>query len=354
MKIDFLIIGQGLAGSLLAWELIKRGKKVMVIDNGKESASSVSAGLINPVSGQRSVKTADVETLLPAAKSYYRELETCFRRPFFQEMPMRRIFQTKTESINCQKRLQQADYLAYLGNLSLSQQQTFGFHCPLGFIEQKQTGRLLTSELLACLRQWLKENNSLRLAELDYSALKINNHIEWQDIHAEQIVFCEGHHGGDNPWFRHLPFKPAKGDILTLKCPVQLPHIIFNFGQWLIPAGTGTARLGATFEWQFSGAEPSLKGKEELLDSLRKQHIDGCHFQVEAHHAAIRPCTKDRQPFLGRHRVYPRASIFNGFGTKGSLQIPWYSQRFTDYLIDRKPLPPACDINRYFANRVFS
>ncbi|MEQ1740807.1 MAG: NAD(P)-binding protein, partial [Methyloglobulus sp.] len=34
MQTDFLIIGQGLAGSLLAWALMQRGCKVVVVDTG--------------------------------------------------------------------------------------------------------------------------------------------------------------------------------------------------------------------------------------------------------------------------------------------------------------------------------
>ena len=69
MIIDYLIIGQGLAGSLLAWELIQRDCKVVIIDNGKENASQVAAGLINPITGMRFVKSTDVDTLLPDSKT---------------------------------------------------------------------------------------------------------------------------------------------------------------------------------------------------------------------------------------------------------------------------------------------
>ena len=56
MKVDYLIIGQGLAGSLLAWELIQRRCSVVVVDNGNENASQIAAGLINPITGMRFVK----------------------------------------------------------------------------------------------------------------------------------------------------------------------------------------------------------------------------------------------------------------------------------------------------------
>ncbi|HPH83217.1 MAG TPA: FAD-dependent oxidoreductase, partial [Flavobacteriales bacterium] len=48
MKCDFLIIGQGIAGTTLALELISRGSEVLVIDVFDEHNSSrVAAGLFN-------------------------------------------------------------------------------------------------------------------------------------------------------------------------------------------------------------------------------------------------------------------------------------------------------------------
>ena len=54
MRTDFLIVGQGVAGSLLAWFLLHAGKSVVVVDDGhKHAASITSLGLINPVIGVR-------------------------------------------------------------------------------------------------------------------------------------------------------------------------------------------------------------------------------------------------------------------------------------------------------------
>ena len=79
---DFLIIGQGLAGSLLAWELIKRKQQVIIVDNGEINASQVAAGLINPVTGMRFVKSFDVDLLLPFAKNSYQQLTQYFQQDF--------------------------------------------------------------------------------------------------------------------------------------------------------------------------------------------------------------------------------------------------------------------------------
>ncbi len=115
MIIDYLIIGQGLAGSLLAWELIQRDCKVIILDNGKENASQVAAGLINPITGMRFVKSADIDTLLPTAKRSYSKLADVFQQPFYIEKPMLRLFRSDAELTHCLKRLDNPDYQDYLG-----------------------------------------------------------------------------------------------------------------------------------------------------------------------------------------------------------------------------------------------
>ncbi|HIV04190.1 MAG TPA: FAD-binding oxidoreductase, partial [Candidatus Spyradosoma merdigallinarum] len=47
--LDFVVVGQGLAGTLLALELEKRGRRVLVVDDGwKTAASRAAAGVLNP------------------------------------------------------------------------------------------------------------------------------------------------------------------------------------------------------------------------------------------------------------------------------------------------------------------
>ncbi|MEX0635608.1 MAG: FAD-dependent oxidoreductase, partial [Ferruginibacter sp.] len=50
MKADVIIVGSGLAGISLAFRLIDKGLKVLVIsDPGKKKSSEIAAGLINPI-----------------------------------------------------------------------------------------------------------------------------------------------------------------------------------------------------------------------------------------------------------------------------------------------------------------
>src|SRR5438477_5336020 len=89
MKVDCLIVGQGIAGTMLAWFLQKQGKSFFIIDEYNPSSSSqVAAGIIHPITGRRIVKTWMADTLIPFAKNTYKEIEDFFSLTFFQELPV--------------------------------------------------------------------------------------------------------------------------------------------------------------------------------------------------------------------------------------------------------------------------
>lgn len=346
MNYDFLIIGQGLAGSLLAWQLIQQGQKVLVVDPGQENASQIAGGLINPITGKRLVKAENLEPMLATALACYQNLERHFNQRFYLEKPMLRLLRNKSEQDYAHKRLNSTEYLPFLGKLSPS---TSAWNTKFGVLEQQQTGYLQTRPLLSSLKDFFIAHNSFCQSNFDYEQLQINaNNIAWKDTNAGNIIFCEGYRCSKNPWFSWLPLQAVKGEILTLRSTTNLPDKIFNYGHWLIPGTTNNLyRTGATFDWDHLDNVPTEQGKQQLLTSLQNANPKFEQPEVIAQHANVRSCTVDKQPFLGHHPEHPELIIFNGFGGKGSLLIPWYSNNMVDYLIKQKPLCQLANINRF-------
>ena len=336
---DYLIIGQGLAGSLLAWELLQRGCKVMVIDNGLENASQVAAGLINPVTGMRLVKSADVEHLLPSAMRCYKQLSQFFKQDFYIKKPMLRLLNNDLLLANAHKRLADPAYSGYVKTIINNPTHSY--------LEQKQTGYLHTRLLLSCLKQYFIERGCYRQTAVNNQDIQLLPTLSWQDMSFKKILFCEGHHATYNPWFSWLPFQPVKGEILTLQHQSPLPDVIYNFGDWLIPLDKQRIRLGASFDRVHLNTEPTSQAKTALLQSLKHSSLDLPELSIIDHQANIRPCTLDKQPFVGEHPTLPQLAIFNGFGAKGSLQIPKLTQLFADALQNNCPYPSSID--RYYA-----
>ena len=344
--IDTLIIGQGLAGSLLAWQLIGRGQRVMVLDDGYQSAAStVAAGLLNPITGQRMVKGAEVDDCLPTARACYRELETVLQRPLLFELPMWRLFQNEAEHTAWQKRCNDPAYAPYLGEALPKMSRP---HAPLGGFVQQQTGYLDTRALLDGLCLWLQQQDSYQRQSLDYAQLQMEGEtVCYGGIQARQMVFCEGWRAIDNPWFDWLPLAPSRGTILTLHSDIPLADSIINQGRWLMPRGEGEYRLGASYDRECLDADPQPDEIAELETALARWFDPLPAYTVQSCQSGVRPNTRDKQPLLGRHPRYPQLAVFNGFGSRGSMLIPWHAQRMAALLTGNQPLPPEVDIRRY-------
>src|SRR6185369_14016662 len=92
-EVDYIIVGQGLAGSALAIELLRRGKKIAVFDEPEKNRSSiVAAGLFNPITGRVMTKTWKADVLFPHLIAFYSGTEKVLGGRFFYPMPLYRPF----------------------------------------------------------------------------------------------------------------------------------------------------------------------------------------------------------------------------------------------------------------------
>jgi len=348
MEIDYLIVGQGLAGSILAWELMRHEQRVLVLDNNREnSASRVAAGLINPVTGQRLVKSTNVDSCLPAALDCYRNLEQYFAQQFFYPLPMLRLFQSSADQDRYRQRTNDVTYKKYLANEFLPGKSDEPIADHKGGFEQRETGYLDIAPLMKAIRQWLEQRQSYLQTNFDYTELQLRDGgVRWRELLVKKVVFCEGAGALDNPWFCWLPFQLCKGDVISLHSKSALPKKIINDGYWLLPVDGKTAKVGATYEWQWRTEQPSETSKLALWDAFQRM-TDGVKASILKHQSGIRPTTRDKHPFIGDHPHHKQLAIFNGFGSKGALLIPQYARQFVTTLLCGKPLPSHATIERF-------
>ena len=346
---DTLIIGQGLAGSLLALELEHHGINYLIADDGwKSSSSTAAAGLINPVTGRRLVKSRGLERLLPAATAGYTSLEKQLKLKLLHQRPMVRLLRNRDDKAQLEKRLLEPDYRSLLGDYLSAEEMDPRLVAPLGGFEQFQAGFVDLPLLLTKLRQRFSTSHRLIDERIETDAIRLEQGgVRYREIKAQRIVFCDGYKAKDNPWFGHLPFQPDKGEILMLEFDRPLPKQIINGGEWLIPLDGDRYRLGSTHEHEQLDEQTTTDAQEKLLSALGKLIKSPPDFRIIEHRAGVRPATRGTQPFLGRHPDHHQLHIFNGFGAKGSLMIPWYAQRFADHLVNGEPLPKEADIRRF-------
>ncbi|KXJ39736.1 MAG: hypothetical protein AXA67_11780 [Methylothermaceae bacteria B42] len=348
MIYDFLIVGQGLAGSILAWQLYQAGAKVLVVDGQLSSASRVAAGLITPVTGKRWVKTSHMDTLLPFACGFYQNLGDQLNRQLYITKPLLRLFQDESDKNKALKRQQDPAYSAYLGDFQPPGSAGYGLNDNVGGLWIRQTGYIASHLLCEAVQHWLVERNLLVREKLAFNQLKKDHdQVQWNAYKAKKIIFCEGWRVAQNPWFQSLPWQPSQGDIITCQSFDPLPPFTVSRGIWLLPLQAGIFRIGATYQWHPLDEKPSQTGKNYLLSQLKQMFQKPIQVDCIEQKTGIRPNTLDQQPIMGCHPGFPQLVLFNGFGSKGGLQIPYYSQCLRDFFLHDQPLPTHVDIERY-------
>ena len=342
-NVDFLIVGQGIGSTLLSYNLRKAGQSVLVMDaNHKGASSAIAAGIINPITGYRFVKSWLLEELLPVAEQTYGELENLLDQKFYKKKEILRVLFSPGEENDWLARTAQEEWLQYVKEQNDWQEWESvafpGFSEGVLFGAQVEIGLLIKS-----YQKFLSDQQLLVSEEMDYSQLKINEKgIRYKNITAKNIVFCEGHKGHQNPWFSYLPFEVAKGEVLIIKLDRIQAKRILKHKIILAPLGDDIYWVGSNYEHQPKNDLPSDPGRKFILEKLQK--VLQIPFEEINHLAGIRPATFDRRPFLGRQPDHPALAIFNGLGAKGSSLAPYFAQQLCDHLLTGKALNPEVDL----------
>ncbi len=345
MNVDYLIIGQGISGTLLSRALMKLGKKVVVVDDGNISSSSkVASGVINPITGKRLVRTWMIDELLPFAQSTYREIEQERKIKLLSNCNILDFHASRDASQGFNDKLvEEKEYLSQSGDEG-KWQEYFRFNYGIGEIDPcllVDVGTLLRSWRDHLLVNDLSVWNRFRIDDCEIG----QGNVKYGSIMAEKMIFCDGVASAENPFFSKLPWSKDKGEALIAEIPGLPATNIYKQGINIVPWRDGLFWIGATHDWKYTDMRPTStfrKQTEELLDYWLK-----LPYKIVDHLVAQRPVNMDRKPFVGLHPVMPSVGIFNGMGTKGCSVAPYFAEQFARHLVNGTPLMPDVDVRRF-------
>tara|TARA_B110000037_G_C17010416_1_gene461067 strand:- start:25 stop:1074 length:1050 start_codon:yes stop_codon:yes gene_type:complete len=343
---DYLIVGQGLVGSILAYKLTQRGKRVIIIDKGSGNTSSRQAsGLINPITGRRFVKTWMIEELIPAAKSFYKELSARFNSSFYQETSVLKILHSNEQVNDFHIRMASESYANYLF------EHTAEIPSPiqLGFGQAKiePVLQIDINLMLDDLFAYLKDQVTIHEAEFEYASLIVDEEgFRYNQISAKKVIFAEGYKMRFNPYFNYLPIQFAKGEALIIECRSLNLDCVLNSKININPLGNHQYCIGSTYDWNDMAQTPTPEKKKYLLDNFAS-NIDA-PFKVVEHKVGIRPTVVDRRPLLGEHPKHKNMYVFNGMGTKGLSLTPYFADHFIELMENGTSLLSEVNIERFY------
>ncbi|MFN8281805.1 MAG: FAD-dependent oxidoreductase [Chitinophagales bacterium] len=341
---DFLIVGQGIAGTLLAEELLNHQQSVKIIDRyHSNSSSNIATGIVNPVTGRKLVKTWMIDDLLPVCDVVYQSIERKLDTKFMYHQPIYKLFSNEDDIAIWNKRKNDIEYTSYLGNIISIQNKFVNNHLGAGIIEK--CFWLDVPLFIATFRKHFIKNDLLSDEVFDYNELKITDTIQYQNIKAKHIIFCEGYKAIENPLFNFIPFTTAKGEYLVFQSDELQLDTILNKNFILLPKGNNMYSVGSTFVWNDLEETMTESSRQELTEKLTK--IITCDFTILEEKAGIRPTMKDRRPVLGSHPQYKNVHILNGFGTKGVSLGTYFAKHLVQNLLFDTKIMQEVSINRF-------
>jgi glycine oxidase len=346
VEVDYIIVGQGLAGSAVAVQLLKRGRRILVIDQYLENTSSrIAAGLYNPVTGKNAVKTWLADEIFPYLERFYREVENQTGKKFLFPKLLYRPFGSVHDQNEWMGKSSDEMYSLYIDQVTTKPQYP-ELNDPFGGIFLRRSGYLNTMAYLSAVRELIREKSAVWDEPFVDELLEISeNSVTYKAVRAKKIIFCQGERSFQNKWFGGVPIRPLKGETIVIKSDWKT-DLIVNRGVYIVPGNKqGEYRVGSTYKYNDRSSHVTNEGLSELQGKLSE--LLRVPFKICEHDWGVRPTTIDRRPILGNHSVHENLIIFNGLGTKGVSLAPYFSDVLIRLLENREPLNKEVSAARY-------
>lgn len=346
---DFLIVGHGIAGAVLSQLLLDEGKSVQVLDMpSNNQSSSVAAGLYNPITGRKMVKTWLADELFPSLIATYRHLEQKLAADFIHDLGIFRPFVDTAEQNDWDAKRADEKFSPFIEDITRVPSKTIKLNDPFGGIHLASSGYVDIPSLMAASVMYLKEINSYDSSRFEEDELQIHAEgVSYLGESYRNIIYCNGLSVAQSKYFGWLPFRPVKGDIMIMEGHENVDKI-YNRGIFILPKRDGDIKVGSTYKNHFETVEPTEEGKNELLEKLSILCQED--FKVKEVLAGVRPATKDRRPLIGKHPEYEHLYLFNGFGSKGVSLVPYFAHDFISHLTKGTEIKKEVNLNRYIGD----
>lgn len=297
-----VVVGQGLAGTLVALEAEAQGRDVVVIDaDAGATATRAAAGLFNPLTGPRF--TADQQSW-DALVPFYRRLE--------QRLGVALVHPIDLVRPLAGAKIGEGAFPRAAPGWSANVEPG-----PRGPQVRIQGGGWVDLPALvdAARARWRALG---RLEE---------RRVGPEELRGRRVVWCGGAADLGGPvWGAVVArrWQPVRGDVLTVKIPGLRGADGWIGPRFLLPLGHDLYRWGATHESDVDDQGPRPGARTVLEDDLAAWLADrgGPAFEVVGHSWGVRPSSRNHRPLVGVHPDEPGWTLFNGLGGRGVVLGP--------------------------------
>jgi glycine oxidase len=354
---EVVVVGAGIVGCAVAYELARRGASVQVVDDRPVGmgATQASAGILAPyieAGGNRAFLDLTVRSLelyedliarvaadgggaVPYQRSGTLEVATSDER-----MAALREAAARLEGRGVPMALLDAS-AAHAEEPGLGGDIAGGLLIPVhGFVAAADLARAL---IAAARRRGAQLVEGSRVRRITRRQKELLVETERGSLTGNAVVVAAGCWSGEIDLHNspaRAPVRPVRGQLLRLAWSgAPLRRVIWSERCYLVPWADGTLLVGATTEEAGFDERATAAGVRDLLDAACDlvPHVWTAGFLGAR--VGLRPATSDELPIIGFSHVMPNLMYATGHYRNGVLLAPITAQLVADAMLEDRVDP---------------
>ena len=361
---DVVIIGGGVVGCSIAYQLAKQGVQCTVLERSRfgGGASGAAAGVISPlwhvdpaVEPMWRLGMRSLELFPPLAA----ELSAAGIDPEFRQTGVLKLAFTEDQVDDLRRNLVWQSELgldvAWLDPAQVAQREPEVRPAVLGGVFSPREGyvrgqRLVDSLVHAAGRLGAQFHQGTEVLGLRRRGRRVTGvDTPAGGIDAGQVVLAAGPWSGiparwlpeaKDPDSPAIPVRPVKGERILLRKPGFLPRSpVRNFEGYVVPRLDGTVLVAATREEGRFDELVTAGGVSQLIAAATLSFPSLADAEFISGRAGVRPATPDGMPVLGPMPEIEGFSIAAGHDAVGVMLSPGTAELMAQYLLDGNAAP---------------
>ena len=358
MRPDVVVVGAGVIGSSIAYQLAREGVKVMVFDRGVigGEATGASAGMIMPHpfrSTPKPYSTLAVESarLFPALSDELRDrtgmdigyrpaglLRVAFDDAGEQDLRRERAAQIEAGRV--------VSWLEPGAALDIEPFLNPKIRAAIYYAGDHQVEPLVLAQALmraaADRGAVLRERAAIDRLLIDGDRV-LGVALTGETVQAGEVVIANGAWAG--AWAHTLktpiPIRPVRGQVVALRTAGTSVRAVVSGGDgWLLTKASGLIYAGTTLEEVGFDARPTAEGVAGILSHVPRLVPRVSDATFSHAWAGLRPGSADDLPLLGRLPGWRGVSVAGGHFRNGIMLAPITGELMADLLSGRRPRLP--------------
>jgi glycine oxidase len=345
--VQITVVGAGIVGCAIAYELAERGAHVHLIDSRGvgRGATRASAGILAPhIEGHIPELRALGTRSLALYDEFIRRVEHDARRSI--EYNRRGTLQVALDDEHASALAADEQALAAAGvectlmapdvarrlEPTLSHRATAALLVPThGYV----AAAALTEALADAARARGVQVSTAAVGGIDCGTASVRVTTEHEIVESDVVVVASGSWVVPSRPSEAPPVKPIRGQLVQLRCgSLAASRVIWGKACYVVPWSDGTVLIGATVEDVGFDDRPTAEGVRDLLNAATElvPSLGGAHF--EEVRVGFRPKTGDELPIIGRSDTMPRVVYALGHYRNGVLLAPVTAALLADVVLE--------------------